>query len=821
MSVHSKQGLLKQSLLAVTCFSFYSLTAIAAPPAGYYNSVDQTNAQTLQQSLHEIIDDHQRYPYTSSSTDTWDILEAADEDPDNSNNVIDVYKNASYGKVGGGNTLYNREHSWPKSYGFPNDGSSNYAYTDAHHLFISDSSYNSSRSNKPYANCTTACTEKPTEFNNGRGGSSSESNWTEGSFDTGTWETWSGRRGDVARALMYMAVRYEGGTHGVTGFSEPDLILTDDRNLIAQSNQGANISVAYMGLKSVLLQWHQEDPVDDLERRRNDIVYSFQGNRNPFIDHPEFATCVFENICDGSSGGGGDTTAPTAPSYVSASAGSGLIAVAWNQNTESDLAGYHVYRSTIAGSGYSRLTSALVTSAAYDDYSVSGGTTYYYVVTAVDTSGNESVFSNEVIATANGGTQAASVWINEIHYDNDGIDTGEFVEVAGSAGSNLSGWQLVAYNGNGGTAYATANLSGVLADQSDGFGTLSVPMSGLQNGAPDGVALIDAQGNVVQFLSYEGVMTAVDGPAAGQSSQDIGVSETSSTPVGYSLQLSGSGEQYSDFTWQAPQSTTAGSVNSGQSFVSTEPVNTPPTAVFNATCTYLECQFDASASSDTDGSIVSYDWNFGDGTTATGALNNHSFSAAGEYSVTLTVSDDAGATDESVALVNVSAPPVTPVIWINEFHYDNKGGDRNEFVEVAGNSGSDLSGWTILGYNGSNGEVYATVALAGVISNQQGGFGTLAFDFAGMQNGSPDGLALIDAQGEVLQFISYEGVMTATSGPAAGMQSEAIGVSETANSSANDSLQLSGSGTQYSDFLWQNPSRSTRGNLNQGQSFGF
>lgn len=819
MSDFSKHSFLKQSILAVICFAFFSFTAAAAPPAGYYNAVDQTSAQALQQSLHEIIDDHQRFPYTSSSTDTWDILEAADENPDNPNNVIDIYKNASYGKVGGGNTLYNREHSWPKSYGFPNDGSSNYAYTDAHHLFISDSGYNSSRSNKPYANCTSTCAEKPTEFNNGRGGSSSQSNWTEGSFDAGSWETWSGRRGDVARALMYMAVRYEGGIHGVTGYSEPDLILTDDRTLIGQSNQGSNIAVAYMGLKTVLLQWHKEDPVDDFERRRNDTVYSFQGNRNPFIDHPEYASCVFENICGGS--GGGDTTAPEAPVYVSASAGNGLVAVAWNENAETDLAGYHVYRSTTSGSGYSRLTSAVVSSAAYDDYSVSGGTTYYYVVTAVDSAGNESALSAEAFATANGGTQVASVWVNEIHYDNDGTDTGEFVEVAGTAGTDLAGWQIVAYNGNGGTVYATANLNGVLADQNNGVGTISIAISGLQNGAPDGVALIDAQGGVVQFLSYEGVMTATDGPAAGQSSQDIGVSEASSTPVGYSLQLSGSGSQYSDFTWQAAQAATAGSINTGQSIVSSAPVNALPTAVFTTTCTHLECQFDGSSSSDSDGSVVSYQWNFGDGNTATGGLVAHTFVTAGEYTVILTVTDNETGTDQSSALVNVTAPPVTPVVWINEFHYDNKGSDSNEFVELAGNAGTDLVGWSVLGYNGSNGEVYATVSLTGVISDEQGGFGTLAFDFVGMQNGSPDGLALIDAQGKVVQFISYEGALTGTSGPATGMQAEQIGVTESADSPVNTSLQLSGSGIQYSDFLWQNPAPNTPNSVNQGQSFGY
>ena len=88
---------------------------------------------------------------------------------------------------------------------------------------------------------------------------------------------------------MYMAVRYEGGSHGVTGFAEPDLVLTDDAGLI----QTTSSSPAYMGLLSTILAWHAEDPVDDLERHRADVVWRNQGNRNPFIDHPEWAECVF------------------------------------------------------------------------------------------------------------------------------------------------------------------------------------------------------------------------------------------------------------------------------------------------------------------------------------------------------------------------------------------------------------------------------------------------------------------------------------------------------------------------------------------------
>ncbi|MEZ4661543.1 MAG: lamin tail domain-containing protein [Caldilineaceae bacterium] len=152
------------------------------------------------------------------------------------------------------------------------------------------------------------------------------------------------------------------------------------------------------------------------------------------------------------------------------------------------------------------------------------------------------------------------VFINEIHYDNTGIDTGEAIEVAGPAATDLTGWSIVLYNGSNGAVYNTASLTGVLTDQGNGFGTVVIayPSNGIQNGAPDGVALVNSAGEVVQFLSYEGSFVGVGGPADGMVSTDIGVSESGSDPVDYSLQLTGAGATYEDFTWAAPAVNTFG-----------------------------------------------------------------------------------------------------------------------------------------------------------------------------------------------------------------------------------------------------------------------
>jgi endonuclease I len=421
-------------------------------PSGYYNSAAGKTGQALASALHNIIDDHTRYPYTSSQTDTWDVLSLADEDPGNSNNILSIYKNESIPKSNHTSSGWNREHSWPKSYGFSSDNSCNYPYTDMHHLFASDQGYNSSRGNLPFGDCVSGCSTLSVD-------GSSYLNYLTGSGSTGTFEAWNLVRGDLARAMFYMATRYDGGTHGITGCSEPDLILTDDRNLIVSSS--SNQSQAYMGLLSVLLEWHAQDPVDDVERDRNDLVYSFQGNRNPFVDHPEYVNAIW--------GGGG-------------------------------------------GSG------------------------------------------------------SGDPWINELHYDNSGSDLNEGVEITGPAGLNLSGWKLQAYNGSTGALYKTTNLSGSLPSTQNGYGQAWFSISGLQNGAPDGIALVDPGGSVVLFLSYEGTFTASNGDAVGMTSTSIGVSEGSSTSSSQSLQLKGTGNSYGDFSWSSPTTSSRGSKNSGQTY---------------------------------------------------------------------------------------------------------------------------------------------------------------------------------------------------------------------------------------------------------------
>lgn len=135
-----------------------------------------------------------------------------------------------------------------------------------------------------------------------------------------------------------------------------------------------------------------------------------------------------------------------------------------------------------------------------------------------------------------------SVYLSEIHYDNASTDTGEALEIEGPAGTSLSGWSVVLYNGSNGSSYNTRQLTvSIPATCGErGVVVLEYPSNGIQNGAPDGVALVDATGAVVEFLSYEGVFTAANGPAQGMTSTDIGVGQSGSTS-GDALQRDGSG----------------------------------------------------------------------------------------------------------------------------------------------------------------------------------------------------------------------------------------------------------------------------------------
>ena len=242
----------------------------AQVPEGYYDRALQVSGAELKDALHEIIRGHKAYPYTASTTDVWDILKETDRDTANPENVILFYSGWSVNAAQEYNSGkgWTRESVWATSHG--NLGTSKGAGTDVHHIRPADHSVNSARNNK--------------DFDVG-GNPYIDGDGPTGCFsDADSWEPRDAVKGDVARMLFYMAVRYE-GTNG-----EPDLELVDEVNTMRLNEPGKG----FHGKLSALLSWHQADPPDSLERKRNDIIYTYQGNRNPFIDHPEFVGKIWK-----------------------------------------------------------------------------------------------------------------------------------------------------------------------------------------------------------------------------------------------------------------------------------------------------------------------------------------------------------------------------------------------------------------------------------------------------------------------------------------------------------------------------------------------
>lgn len=226
---------------------------------GYYAGMDGLEGDLLKQFLHDLIDDHHVLTYDEVKY----ALRDTDEDPNNPNNVILFYTGDSHPKTdfGGDPDQYNREHVWAKSHGgFGNDMGPG---TDLHHIRPTDVSVNGARGSL--------------DFDNGGSIVYDGSTPTENKIDSDSFEPRDEVKGDVARMLFYMAVRYEG----------------DDYLDLELSSTIPTGSSPTIGDLETLLAWHLLDPVDDFEMDRNDAIYSYQGNRNPFIDHPELVELIW------------------------------------------------------------------------------------------------------------------------------------------------------------------------------------------------------------------------------------------------------------------------------------------------------------------------------------------------------------------------------------------------------------------------------------------------------------------------------------------------------------------------------------------------
>ncbi|KAG9456372.1 hypothetical protein H6P81_000880 [Aristolochia fimbriata] len=240
----------------------------------YYSYVENEKGILLMKKLNYIVSGHRSLPYKK----VWDalkILDAADIDnPEKSSKIVEIYSLKSVSKSLAGKLVgWNREHLWPRSYGLTNGPS----LTDLHNIRPADTNVNSSRGNKYYGECDNyshACMRPANR---------------EAAYDTETddkrWAPPVLVRGDIARSLMYMAVRY--GFH--QAHEGPQLQLSDSPSIAKRE----------MGLLSVLLRWNEQDPPSRAEKLRNSrICRLYQHNRNPFVDHPEYANRIWKKIAE-------------------------------------------------------------------------------------------------------------------------------------------------------------------------------------------------------------------------------------------------------------------------------------------------------------------------------------------------------------------------------------------------------------------------------------------------------------------------------------------------------------------------------------------
>jgi len=249
----------KHSLIIFFACCLWALNTQSQIPPGYYNGTENIYGTELKEVLHGIIDNHDEPSYN----DLRDfILKESDEDPQNSNNIILLYTGRSQAKstFGGGANEWNREHTWAKSHG--DFGNNPPCGTDAHMIRPTDASVNSARGNKDFDE-----------------GGQQHSEATECYYTEYTWVPRDAVKGDVARMILYMDVRYEGDN------GELDLTAVDAINTSPAPQHGK---------LGTLLQWHAQDPPDAFEINRNNVVYSYQENRNPFVDHPEFVAMIWD-----------------------------------------------------------------------------------------------------------------------------------------------------------------------------------------------------------------------------------------------------------------------------------------------------------------------------------------------------------------------------------------------------------------------------------------------------------------------------------------------------------------------------------------------
>ncbi len=688
-----------QKWFRISCtimFLLLGVTEIFSQPGNYYNTIS-TSSPTFVNDLKTRI----RSPYTKISYDSFDETNIANFASINNGNgtrsVFCVYSN--YEHIYTGTFTYlpiNREHTFAHSWQPTNPSTGGDEYADQHHLFPTHETANSNRGSHPFGNVV-----NPTQtFLESKTGTDAGGNLV--------FEPRFSDKGDVARALFYMVVRYD----GLSGNSWTFDWLNNTR-LPSLSEDPQDVAT--------LIAWHKQDPPDKWEVDRNNYVQSIQQNRNPFVDHPEWVNYInFNNLTTYS-----PTYSAEPTNYVtnlSTSLSSNSITVNW----------------TDAAAGSQVPSGYLLLAYSKDNYFIPiDGSTY-----TDDTNLSDGVACVNVSYASPDNYTFTNLINNTTYY-----------------------FTIYSYNGTG--TQINYKIDGTVPR------TNALVNTGLA---------IEPTNHVFNFASGTITHNSI------QLTWTDAVIE-SQLPEGYLI------------------------------LANTTGTFTPPS----------------------DGTVYSDDTTLADGSAKVNVLysssNTYTFSglmASTPYYFRIYSYNGSGTqrnykTDGTIPSVNAAtlSSPTFPNAWINEIHYDNIDADVNEFVEVIiqnnYTSPSDLAKFSVVLYNGSGGSSYNTTPLSsftkGVVDSIKGfTYFSFVYPSNGLQNGAPDGLAL-SYDGNLLQFLSYEGSFTGVGGIANGVTSVDIGVSESNSTPIGSSLGLTGSGNRYSDFTWTTfISSATRGAINGGQT---
>lgn len=404
-------------------FLFITSLALSQIPSNYYNSANGLTGYELKTELKNIvsnghisrtydqlydgngisgsngyIDTHSDVFVSGANTYENDgsILDFYSENPTGSDPYNYTHGNNQCGNQNAEGDCYNREHLVPQS----SFGSAFPMQSDIHHVIPTDGRVNNFRGSLAFG-----IVDVPdfTSLNGSKRGSSAISG-----YNGVVFEPLDEFKGDIARALLYFAVRYEDTVDGYTSF---------------EMFNGSNDQVFTTWAIELLLDWHNNvDPVDERERERNNAAYNFQNNANPFVDHPEYANLIWDPEAD--------TEAPTAPTNLMASSPTiSSIALSWTASTDNiAVETYDVYVDDVYNSSTSN-TQIVVSGLAIN-------TNFCFTVFAKDEALNMSASSNEVCeSTLTGSETSDEIFISEYV---EGSSNNKAIEIANFTGATVS-----------------------------------------------------------------------------------------------------------------------------------------------------------------------------------------------------------------------------------------------------------------------------------------------------------------------------------------------------------------------------------------------